>query len=566
MAKMIPLDPVPKQPLPREGWELIATEAGRYAAGLRATVQVWNGHMQAVQQLDLAQPKTWSEFINHVAAQLSLHAAEPIAQAVMTLAAAVEGVLRQIEAQQQSRGVSDEPEGQGQAITFPDEDDEPWPETVDGAQLLDALATTYRQYLILPPGGAATLALWTVHTHAHEIASVSPILALQSPQPRCGKTTTLQLLSGLVARALPCSNITSAALFRTVEGYAPTLVLDEADTFLNGQHDDLRGVLNSGHVRTTAYVIRTVGDDHEPRRFCTWCPKAIALIGSLPRTLADRSITLCLQRKARGETVERWRADRADSLADLRRQIASWVADHEAALTNADPQVPESLHDRAADNWRPLLAIADVAGGDWPARVRQAIQAIEAVDDDDADLSGLLLRDLRDLFATRHADKLTSAEICTSLASQDDRPWPTLCRDKPITQHRLARMLAPYGIVSGSIRMSDDKTAKGYTVASCQNAFSRYIPANETGTTAQGTSSAAETATIKTAQDSVVPFSKTPQNPDLARVVPLCRVENGTPSEKMVCSGCQAPFVPLADGASKTLCRVCQSELRRGLR
>lgn len=45
--------------------------------------------------------------------------------------------------------------------------------------------------------------------------------------------------------------------------WKPTMLIDEADTFLC-DNDELRGVLNTGHTRATAYVIRTVGEDHEP--------------------------------------------------------------------------------------------------------------------------------------------------------------------------------------------------------------------------------------------------------------------------------------------------------------
>jgi hypothetical protein len=277
-----------------------------------------------------------------------------------------------------------------------------------------------------------------------------------------------------------------------VERYCPTLILDEADTYLRPEHDDMRGILNSGHTKATAYVIRTVGEDHEPRRFSTWCPKAIALIGALPSTLADRSITLHLQRKTPGEIVERWRIDHADSLVDLRCMIWRWVEDHRATLAHAEPTVPENLNDRAADNWRALLAIADVVGGDRPTRARQAIEAIEAMDTDDEDLSWLL-RDLRDLFAVCKADRLTSADICKALAAVEDRPWPTLCRGNPITPHHLARMLAVYGIVSGSIRIGD-KTPKGYTLSGCLDAFHRYIPPEKSATPPQGTNDAASVA------------------------------------------------------------------------
>jgi hypothetical protein len=87
----------------------------------------------------------------------------------------------------QARGNGEEPSGQGQAITFADDEETPWPESVDGAQLLDTIAKTYRRYVVLPLRGDDALSLWTLHTHAHDVASVAPTLALQSPQKRCGQ-------------------------------------------------------------------------------------------------------------------------------------------------------------------------------------------------------------------------------------------------------------------------------------------------------------------------------------------------------------------------------------------
>jgi putative DNA primase/helicase len=338
-----------------------------------------------------------------------------------------------------------------------------------------------------------------------------------------------------VARALSCSHITPAAIFRTVERYGPTLILDEADTYLRPEYDEIRGILNSGHVRANAYVIRTVGDDHEPRRFSTWCPKAIALIGALPSTLADRSITLRLQRKAPGESVQRWRIDHADRLADLRRMAHRWAMDHREALAKADQDVPASLHDRAADNWRPLLTIADLAGGDWPKRAREAIEAIERLDPDGEDMSGLLLRDLRDLFTARTTDKLTSADICESLAAQDDRPWPTLCYGKPITPHRLARMLGEYGITPKQIRLGD-RTMKGYRRDDLNDAFRHYTSC-ETETSKQGTTSADSEGKSNRNMTNDVSLSKSPETPHLTCDVSLFRFENGE-SQTDVCPTC----------------------------
>ena len=171
------------------------------------------------------------------------------------------------------------------------------------------MAYTFTRHVVLPVGGADAAALWTLHAHAHDTAAISPILAITSPTPECGKTTLLTLLGALVPKPLAASNITAAPLFRAVEKWRPTLLIDEADTFLRDS-DELRGIINSGHNRGAAFVIRSVGDDHEPRQFMTWAPKVIALIGKLPPTLASRAIHIEMRRLGPGETVEPVRADR----------------------------------------------------------------------------------------------------------------------------------------------------------------------------------------------------------------------------------------------------------------
>jgi putative DNA primase/helicase len=105
-----------------------------------------------------------------------------------------------------------------------------WPHAVNGAGLLDLLAGTIRKHVVAPPLAPEALALWIMHTHAHDAWTISPLLAATSPTPECGKTTLLTLIGALVPRPLPASNITAAALFRAVEKWRPTLVIDEADT------------------------------------------------------------------------------------------------------------------------------------------------------------------------------------------------------------------------------------------------------------------------------------------------------------------------------------------------
>lgn len=377
-----------------------------------------------------------------------------------------------------ARARGDEAEDDGaQGSPLPFEDLEPWPEPVDGAALLDSLAATFARFLVLPEGAAEALALWTMHAHAHDAAQISPVLALTSPEKRCGKTRCLDILQALTPRSLHTANITAASLFRAVEKWAPTVLIDEGDTFLR-DNDELRGILNSGHSRTSAIVLRTVGDDHEARVFRTWAPKAIALIGGLPDTLHDRAVVVRLKRKAPGERVERLRLDRVDALKALARQAARWASDNLDALRAADPEVPGELHDRAADNWRPLLAIADRAGGEWPKRARHVARLLSGGDDAGEDSARvMLLADIRGILENRESDRITSGELVGVLAAMEDRPWPEWKRGKPITPRQLAKLLAPFGIAPKTVRTVGER-AKGYVAEDFRDVFARYLPSD----------------------------------------------------------------------------------------
>lgn len=373
--------------------------------------------------------------------------------------------------------VSRERKGKGNGKTESEsyfQEIEPWPEPVDGGDLLDRLCDAFRRFLALRHGADRALSLWALFTHVHDGAAISPLLAVCSPEPRCGKTTTLFVLKRLVPRALSTASMSPASLFRSIDMWAPTLLVDEADTFLR-DNDDLRGILNAGHTKDAAGVIRTVGDDHEPKVFNVWAPKAIALIGTLHPTLADRSILVSMRRKSRAEHVERFRIDRENGLSDLARQCARWAADNMGAFQAGDPAIPLSLHDRAADNWRPLIAIADIAGGHWPETARQTAEALSADLSDGETARAMLLRDIKAIFETRRIDTLPTQAILDELHRMDERPWPEWNRGRPISARGLAKQLQPFGIAPSSIRVSGELTQKGYRLASFADAFIRYI-------------------------------------------------------------------------------------------
>jgi putative DNA primase/helicase len=276
----------------------------------------------------------------------------------------------------------------------------------------------------------------------------------------------------LVPKPLASSNITAAAVFRGIEKWRPTLLVDEADTFIK-DNDDLRGVLNSGHFRRTAYVIRVTGDNFEPARFATWAPKVIALIGKLPPTLASRSIHIEMRRMAPGETAEPVRLERLD-FTSVVAAVARWALDNDLALRDAEPDMPGSLFGRRADNWRHLLAVADLAGADWPARARAAAEALTAQGSEQT-TTILLLEDIRAIFTTEAEDRIFSSTLVEKLVDMETRPWGEWSRGKPITVGKVARLLAPFGIGPAKIRIGT-KTLQGYRLETFEDAFARYLP------------------------------------------------------------------------------------------
>ncbi|NDF00156.1 MAG: DUF3631 domain-containing protein, partial [Verrucomicrobia bacterium] len=333
---------------------------------------------------------------------------------------------------------------------------EPWPEAVDGGQLLDELRATFSRYIVLPDHAAPTLALWIVHSYAYQLGRIAAYLALLSPEKRCGKSTGLSLVGALAHRALSASNVAPAAMFRVIERDGPTMLIDEVDTFV-AKNEELRGILNAGFTRESAFVLRCVGENHEPKTFNVFGPKLFAGIGKLPGTLADRTIVVPMRRKQPGDTVERFRGFDGE---ELRRKCVRWVKDNEAHLTDTDSPTPDVLNDRAADLWRPLLAIADLAGGEWPTVARQAAVALSADKEDDSQTVKLLLA-CRAYFTQHPVDRALSKDLLAFLNAQEEEPWTTFNHGEGLNARQLADRLKPYGITSRTMRDGVER-AKGY--------------------------------------------------------------------------------------------------------
>ena len=353
------------------------------------------------------------------------------------------------------------------------------------AELLDAIATFIRRFVVLSKEQVAAVALWVLHTWAIDAADATPFLAIMSAVMRSGKTRLLEVLELLVRRPWRAITPSEAVLFRKVSSQEPTLLLDETDAIFSPkakENEGLRALLNAGN-RRGATVDRCVpGGKGEIRleTFSVFCARALAGIGKLPATVADRSLPIRLKRRlrsSRDEQVDRFRFRDVEAEAKaLRERIEAWALVSVEALRQADrPQAPDALDDRQADGAEPLLAIADLAGGDWPDRARMALVEICASEEaDDESLGVRLLGDVRRVFDERGVDRLSSEELVKALRADDEAPWDDL-RGRPLTPRVLGRLLGPYGVKSRSIRLDDGRIPRGYLRASFEDAWERYL-------------------------------------------------------------------------------------------
>ena len=352
------------------------------------------------------------------------------------------------------------------------------PEPIDPAQLLDDISYMIRKYIVLDPEQADAAALWVALTWFILHMDLAPLAIINAPEKACGKTQLLTVISYMAYRPLPASNASSSALFRAVEKWGPTILIDEADTFFK-DNPELQGMVNAGYLRG-GYVLRSeaFGDSFEPRIFSVFSAKGIAGIAlekHLPDATMSRGIVFNLRRKMQHESVSRLRHADRKLFGGITSKLARFAEDYAQQVKHARPTLPELLNDRDQDNWEPLLAIAGCAGEVWLKRATDAALKLSSSSENALSTGSQLLSDIKDYFTCVATDnKVCTVDLILALEKEVESPWATYNRGKPITPRQLSKLLAAYGIHSKTVRMRG-ATPKGFDEAQFTDAFERYL-------------------------------------------------------------------------------------------
>lgn len=349
------------------------------------------------------------------------------------------------------------------------------------ALLADAVGTIRRYVVLANDAQHIALALWALHTWAFEGAHATPYICITSPEKRTGKSRLLEVLELLVRQPFRVSSASEAALYRTIEQFRPTLMIDEVDAIFatnsSDRNEGLRSLLNAG-IRAGAAVSVCVGQGHDVKRFSTFCPKVLAGIdnGRLPDTIRDRSIEIRMHRKTSVEVVARFRYRRAsEQILSYRTTAAAWSEKYGGPLHDCEPDPPDTLNDRMADAWEPLLAIADLAGGKWPTIARDAAVQLSGGDDTDEASHGTRLLAAARMILNGDAT-IASTTLLHAVNNDDEMPFGGWHDGRGIDHRTLARLLKPYGISPRTIRFDDGVTLKGYRGEEFKSAWARYLP------------------------------------------------------------------------------------------
>jgi hypothetical protein len=348
---------------------------------------------------------------------------------------------------------------------------EPWDEQVPTAALLQELINKINKHVVARPHEVLAIALWIMLAWAHETAAHhSPYLVATSAEADCGKTTLIIGVVGrLVPRPFPVAEPTAATVFRVADAHRPCLLCDDVDT-LFARKLDLASLFKIGWTRGPK-VPRSerVHGTWVTRWYDPFCPKACSLIGTnMPLPLLGRCILIKLQPKLPSEKVEKPTDD--DVFRDLCRKAKRWADDNAAALKNAKP--PADFNNRAADNWTLQLAIAALAGGEWPHQAREAADRLSRTMRKPS-WRQRLLAEFQVIFASRKY--ISSEEFVAAITADPLSIWREYNRGGPITQRQVADLLKDLDIFPDNV---GPKRVKGYRDKDfkAKRVFERYLP------------------------------------------------------------------------------------------
>ena len=352
--------------------------------------------------------------------------------------------------------------------------------------LPDLILAALSEYIDMSEHDGVTYTLWALYSHVYKRFYISPRMVFKSPEPGCGKTNSLDLLSLLCARGVRWDSGTAATMFRAIDADHPTLLLDEIDCL------DITGaieqVFRSGYKKN-GVISRYI--DGANKYWSAFGVMALAIVEKkLSEALLDRSFVIMLRKSTRTKELRDIQADLEDEnlehingvVKPIYRQICAWARTN--PVLNHSPELPEKLHDRRAVNWRVLISVADCFRETWGKKARDA--ALAALRIKKQDSAHLMLVSSMRVFPVLTIDRCRCDEFVKALHDLHDAPWNEYCglqgKGVPhkIKEAKVTQLLSRYEIRPGTVwpstrkRGDRSKSYRGYMKSWFKDAWSAY--------------------------------------------------------------------------------------------
>jgi len=419
---------------------------------------------------------------------------------------------------------------------------EPWPEPVNGAELLDEIRGWISGYVFAPEESINSIALWSVATWFVEFTYFAPLLTLLSPTIQSGKTLIIDLLEWICRETVRTSGvgITPAVIFRLNEKRQPTFLIDEAEK-LSGPTADMGiiGLLNEGYRR--GGKVQRCGDkstNFEVEEFDAFGFRLLASTKKLWGSIIDRSIIVRISRKPRSQTMRRFVGRKVKAEGGvLAQKILRFAQDNSKefeALQITTPR-PQWLADRACDNWSPLFTVAELAGGDWSEKTVNSAKLLCASAEEN-DRAEQLIHDTYRIFKDEGwPEVIKSGDLAAALNKIESSPWSEYGRGKGLTPTKIATMFRTFEIRPDQRRDSGGKVIRGYWQNDLEDTFKGYIPPSELVQVVQPNKDGGSSDSQSGTEKEPCTTSKSPETRSSTESVPLYHPERGdteeTPSE-----------------------------------
>lgn len=241
----------------------------------------------------------------------------------------------------------------------------------DGNEVYKELMETYKKYVEYPEDIYYQLVpLFIMGSYLFRIFTSTGYLHFNGTAAS-GKSQNLKLLKAFGFNTSWVSNISTAALFRTVAGSPGIVCIDEAEGFDGDRGEELRRLLNAGYLagEPVSRAEKTANDRFQVTKYEIYCPKVLASINPLEPVIQSRCVVIPMAPAIR--RIDEFDAD-DDAWSLTREKLYLWAMENAPKVeklyqqwnTKKRHQLAPGIMHRQWQISQMYIVIADLIGGE----------------------------------------------------------------------------------------------------------------------------------------------------------------------------------------------------------